>query len=265
MGALTGNAVQSTYLDLVQLGKSGAGLPSHAGKEAAVYDGSGEQILGRTAVRHWLDPDPSAIAGTWEFSTYGNATQAALETAGWTFSNCTGTVANGMLKLVSTGSDNARATIVVSLNGDFDYVTKFMSVATTNRTNFDSTVNMKIGIPGDVGHLVSMLCLNQIQAGQTVSTTYDAVPTAGTNIASAGQAFYSDVVVRICRFSGTVSCVLGGLFGSSALGISGTSASQQGWAGGSAAEASAYTRLCIAFDAVTAGHSIYVPFIRRFA
>ncbi len=49
MGALTGNTVQSTYLDLVQLGKSGAGLPSHAGKEAALYDGSGAQILGRTA------------------------------------------------------------------------------------------------------------------------------------------------------------------------------------------------------------------------
>ena len=72
--ALTGNTVQSTYLDLVQLEKSGAGLPSHAGKEAAVYDGSGAQILGRTAVRHWLDPDPDAIAGTWEFSTTGDMT-----------------------------------------------------------------------------------------------------------------------------------------------------------------------------------------------
>jgi len=121
--ALTGNTVQSTYLDLVQLEKSGAGLPSHAGKEAAVYDGSGAQIIGRTAVRHWLDPHPdaAAFAETWEFSTTGDMTQAALETAGWTFSNCSGAVSNGVLWLTATAAARAKAYFTVSLSGDFDF------------------------------------------------------------------------------------------------------------------------------------------------
>jgi hypothetical protein len=120
--ALTGNTVQSTYLDLVQLEQSGAGLPSHAGKEAALYDGSGAQIIGRSAQRHWLDPHPDAIAGSWEFSTYGDANQAALETAGWTFTNCSGLVANGLLQLTATSAAVAYASLVVSLAGDFDFV-----------------------------------------------------------------------------------------------------------------------------------------------
>jgi len=121
--ALTGNTVQSTYLDLVQLEKSGAGLPSHAGKEAALYDGSGAQIVGRSAVRHWLDPHPdaAAFAETWEFSTKGTMTQGQLETAGWTFYNCTATVANGLLVLTSTGGVT-KASIDVSFSGDFDIV-----------------------------------------------------------------------------------------------------------------------------------------------
>jgi hypothetical protein len=127
--ALTGNTVASTYLDLVQLEQSGAGLPSHAGKEAALYDGSGAAILGRTAVRHWLDPDPDAVAGTWEFSTYGDAAQAALETAGFTFSGCTAEVANGLLIITKTAAYNtvASATLSVSLSGDFDYVIGFVA------------------------------------------------------------------------------------------------------------------------------------------
>ena len=120
--ALTGNTVQSTYLDLVQLEKSGAGLPSHAGKEAAVYDGSGAQIIGRTAVRHWLDPHPdaAAFAETWEFSTTGAMTQGQLESAGWTFTNCTGVVANGMLILTFTSNAVAMASLAVNFTGDFD-------------------------------------------------------------------------------------------------------------------------------------------------
>jgi len=122
--ALTGQTVQASYLDLVQLEKSGAGLPSHAGKEAALYDGSGAQIIGRTAQRHWLDPHPDAAAfsETWEFSTTGDMNQAALETAGWTFTNCSGLVANGLLQLTATSAAVAYASLVVSLTGDFDFV-----------------------------------------------------------------------------------------------------------------------------------------------
>ena len=120
--ALTGNTVQSTYLDLVQLEKSGAGLPAHAGKEAAVYDGSGAQILGRSAVRHWLDPHPDAasFAETWEFSTTGNMTQGQLETAGWVFEECTGVVSGGQLVLTATSTNILKAYYPTTLAGDFD-------------------------------------------------------------------------------------------------------------------------------------------------
>ena len=124
--ALTGNTVQSTYLDLVQLEKSGAGLPSHAGKEAALYDGSGAQIVGRTAQRHWLDPHPDAASfdETWEFSTTGDMTQGQLESAGWTFKDCSGSVSNGIFWLsgVTGGAaaNWAHASLSVSLSGDFD-------------------------------------------------------------------------------------------------------------------------------------------------
>ena len=128
--ALTGNTVQSTYLDLVQLEKSGAGLPSHAGKEAALYDGSGAQILGRTAVRHWLDPHPdaAAFAETWEFSTKGTMTQGQLEAAGWTFFNCTAEVTQGIMWLTTsmTSSNYCDAILSTNLSGDFDIVTCFV-------------------------------------------------------------------------------------------------------------------------------------------
>jgi len=124
--ALTGNTVQSTYLDLVQLEKSGAGLPSHAGKEAALYDGSGAQIVGRTAQRHWLDPHPdaAAFAETWEFSTTGDMTQGQLETAGWTFTNCTGVVSNGIMWITKANAASLvfYASLDVSYAGDFDIV-----------------------------------------------------------------------------------------------------------------------------------------------
>jgi len=121
--ALTGNTVQSTYLDLVQLEKSGAGLPSHAGKQAALYDGGGNQILGRTAQPSWLDPHPDAASfdETFEFSTYGDANQAALESDGWTFENCTGEVAGGVFWLTATSTSIPRAYRTVSLTGNFDF------------------------------------------------------------------------------------------------------------------------------------------------
>ena len=122
--ALTGNKVKDTYLDLVQLEQSGAGLPSHAGKEAALYDGSGAQIVGRSAVRNWLDPHPdaSSFAETFEFSTTGDMNQTALETAGWTFSNCTAAVSGGTLWITASASTISQAYLTVNFAGDFDVV-----------------------------------------------------------------------------------------------------------------------------------------------
>ena len=117
--------ISARYKDVVQLEKSGLGLPSHAGKEAAVYDGSGAQILGRTAVRHWLDPHPDAasFAETWEFSATGDMTQAALETAGWAFDvGTSGSVSGGVLKITNNGAGLEGVRLTCSFDGDFDVI-----------------------------------------------------------------------------------------------------------------------------------------------
>jgi hypothetical protein len=262
MGALTGNAIKDTYLDVVQLGKSGAGLPSHAGKEAALYDGSGAQILGRTAVRHWLNPDPDAISGTWEFSTLGDKTQAQLEALGWTFSRCTAVVANGQMVLTSSeNSNNIRAELVVSLNGDFDYIASTQSYPGPSAA-YDYISCFKIGIPGGVGHLVSTVAAAPFPRGsQTVSTTYDAASADGTNNT---VLMLNGGVMRIARYSGTVFCGAGSLNCTWGLGV--TAAGGFGWAGASGAEGSEYTRIGIVCDCgATTGQKYAVNFIRRYA
>ena len=260
-------------MDLVQLEKSGAGLPSHAGKEAALHDGAGNQILGRTAVRHWLDPDPvaavanagSPFAENFEFSTYGDATQAALETAGWTFSNCTASVTNGSLQIVSSGSNDVRAIRTVSLSGDFDFVTRIFSVPTTPAATYDYTCGIVVGIPGptDVGHYVL-----QINAGthmlvaRRLAAVYDgnAFGAGGT---TTGMYLTGTGVERLCRYSGTVY----GL-GTEHMYLSwnlGTSAASEGtWNGSTAVDSSTFTRVGFVFDATTSGQTFQIPFLRRY-
>ena len=260
MGALTGNTVQSTYLDLVQLGKSGAGLPSHAGKEAAVYDGSGAQILGRTAVRNWLDPDPGAIAGTWEFSTYGDATQAQLETAGWTFSNCTASVANGLLQLVSGGSANVRAETTVSLAGDFDYTSRILGIPTSTAGQYDYVSSLRVGIPDGVGHSISQVYSGNLIGDRLLAGNYNDNPASGTAI---NTVFVDDMLLRISRFSGTVSATVGR---SSFVFNLGTANPPGGyWGGATASDSSTFTRVCICCDGTVSGQIYAVPFIRRYA
>ena len=207
--ALTGNTVQSTYLDLVQLEKSGAGLPSHAGKEAALYDGAGNQIIGRTAVRHWLDPHPDAasFAETWEFSTKGTMTQAALETAGWTFSNMTGSVTGGGLLLThaSTGATD-QSYIGCNLTGDFDIVTTMEANISYGAKSPSGTYLGAFGAVDTVNntydgiHLVITTSGNgRSRYGVTYST--GAGGTLGTN-----EVIYrgTPCLLRISRVSGTI-------------------------------------------------------------
>lgn len=52
--ALTGNKVKDTYLDLVQLEQTGAGLPSHAGAPASLYDGAGNRICNDSAQQNHM-------------------------------------------------------------------------------------------------------------------------------------------------------------------------------------------------------------------
>jgi len=207
--ALTGNTVQSTYLDLVQLEQSGAGLPSHAGKEAALYDGSGAQILGRTAQRHWLDPHPdaAAFAETWEFSTVGDMTQGQLESAGWTFdADYAGVVSGGLLLTTNNGLYSVkRASIAVSLAGDFDICCVMFANLSYGSVEPYSTRLGTFGVADtvtNVAHHMSNLMTNSYQNPYSYhSGTWAGL--AGTATSKSVYGTYP-VVLRISRVSGTI-------------------------------------------------------------
>ena len=230
--ALTGNTVQSTYLDLVQLEKSGAGLPSHAGKEAALYDGSGAQILGRTAVRHWLDPHPdaAAFAETWEFSTKGTMTQGQLETAGWTFSGCTASVSGGILWLTSAADwAYSTASLVVSLSGDFDIVIFPTTTADYELSNADNTYYIGGGgvadTVGDACHHAYTQTVNGYGRVNTIKTgTYSTL--SGT---AATANVYAAFCTRISRVSGTIYLCGGQGFPSSRIIPDDITPANDGW------------------------------------
>ena len=266
--ALTGNTVQSTYLDLVQLEKSGAGLPSHAGKEAAVYDGSGAQIIGRTAVRHWLDPHPDAasFADTWEFSTTGDMTQGQLETAGWTFSNCTGGISGGTLNLVGTGAaiPQAYRTLTTAMSGDFDISCLFVIDPEDDPGN--SAGVWFIGVADTVNDKIAFTSLN-LAAGRNQARggyyTYSTM--TGTDLA-AGYVYSQMIILRVVRVSGTIffggsNPIVSSNFFNGARSIS----SSGGWfSSGSQADGNTYQRLVIgANNAASKAFSCF--FIRRFA
>ena len=264
--ALKGSDISATYQDWVHVNKAGAGLADHAGAEAALYldDGAGgvDQICGRTAVRHWLDPDPDTIAGTWEFSTYGDANQAALESAGWTFTNCTGAVDRGLLVLTSTGSEDIRADITVSLTGDYDFVFKLMTPSiTTVAAQYDYIAGFMVGIPEGVGHNIVMVQNGgEFIPGATVNDAYDTAPNSGT---TTNVIINSNGLMRLARYSGTAYAVA--CFSSDYAAHVGNACYTNGyWVGQSGAESDTLTKLCFFGDAATSGHKYAVPFIRRY-
>lgn len=223
MGALTGNAIKDSYLDVVQLGQSGAGLPSHAGKEAALYDGAGNQILGRSAVRHWLDPHPDAasFAETWEFSTKGTMTQAALEAAGWTFENCTAAVSNGALWLTVTANGAlVRASIAVSLSGDFDIYMTPISTGAATSLPYESTTNNSLGVLGlgvaryeagitDLAHYNYYGAVNGTL--RTDHFMYSGTWTALGGTDDSDNAYGTSQVTRAARYSGQITICTGSI------------------------------------------------------
>ena len=203
--ALTGNAVKDTYLDLVQLEQSGAGLPSHAGKAAAVYDGGGNQIISQLAIEDWLQPHPDAtsFAETFEFSTYGDANQAALEADGWTFENATGEVVDGIFWLTASSATNpTRAYLTVSFAGDFDVVA---DVIPTRDYGLSYSPNYVGGLA--VGDSVGDVCIgvhcgtvNGYGAGQVLTGMDWASPSGGAN--TAANIYNVCTLARIFRISG---------------------------------------------------------------
>ena len=230
--ALTGNTVQSTYLDLVQLEQSGAGLPSHAGKEAALYDGSGAQILGRSAVRHWLDPHPDAasFAETWEFSTTGDMTQGQLETAGWTFTNCTAEVAHGVLWVTASSAAIVKASIDVNFTGDFDFVITPMQPSGYGVVPVEANIHAwGGGGVGDTTNNVAHYLYGAAENGRPrIEHFYSGAYTTLGGTQQPWNIYGMPLFLRVWRVSAAVNC-RGGIYGLSALQEDETAPQTHGW------------------------------------
>ena len=269
--ALTGNTVQSTYLDLVQLEKSGAGLPSHAGKEAAVYDGSGAQIISRTAVRHWLDPHPdaAAFAETWEFSTTGDMTQGQLETAGWTFTDCSAEVSGGILWLTNAASGTIwpRASLNCSFAGDFDVMVHRVNLR-WGTADINSGLKLGgIGVGDSVNNVLHQcFCQYSSTRGYRISYTDGTLSTGGSS-STTGAFFLPPNVARIQRISGALKLTAGMGDGFSSLADAVTTI---GWSSeGTVTDADTMDRLLVLNGHTAAGENINSAvegyyFIRRF-
>lgn len=254
----------TSYKDLVTLQKSGAGYPSGA-NEAALYDGAGKQIIPRTAVRHWLDPDPDAIAGTWEFSTYGDANQAALETAGWTFENCTGAVTDGLLVLTASGASNPRrAYLTVSLSGDFFYTfTVFSPIGgPVNPYSYGGLMVGETG--GNEGHHASLACIPAGRVHLYYGTTWSNPASGGTSNAAAVNNW--PAICTLARISGTLSSGAGAV--NRCFYDSARPTATAGWVENATTNtATTFTRLGFIMGqqgVAAAGDIIAFPFLRRY-
>ena len=266
--ALTGSTVASTYLDLVQLEKSGAGLPSHAGKEAALYDGSGAAIVGRTAQRHWQDPHPDAIATSYEFSTMGDMTKAELITAGWTFDNCDGAVTNGVLWLSNFENGTfVRAWTAVSFTGDFDVV----AAPVVGASYGDEMANGSLGYLGvgtSTGDDLHFSGATASAAHYRSTTATGGAWASGGGTATTGDLYTGPPIVRISRVSGEIYCRGGSSVVSSLEEDEVATNGSAGWFGRTASEAQTLNRLSLhphygAQFSPTTGRCGFL-FIRRF-
>ena len=208
--ALRGANISANFDDVVHVNQSGAGLADHAGAEAALYvdDGAGgvDQICGRTAVRHWLDPDPDAISGSYEFSTMGDMDQTALETAGWTFENCTGAVTGGLLVLTASGASNPRrAYRTVSLSGDFFY-TYSTALPMSGPCPDYSYGGIMVGANGGEGHSHSIATVG---IDSRTHLYYGGTWASLSGTSNAGSCEFGPLVGALARFSGTLSAGVG--------------------------------------------------------
>lgn len=262
-------SVKLSYLDMVQLEQSGAGLPAHAGKEAALYDGSGAQILGRTAVRHWLDPDPDAAVAnsgspfdeTHEFSTLSSV-------HGWTaLGSETVSVSNGVLNVGVVGTDGSYpgAVHTTSLAGDFDIVTTLWTPLVSDLSPYgyvswsiEDTVN-------SVSHSMYTIMGDTFRRVYVYDNGSPAVLRAGgaqTQFTSANVT--RETLFRFARYSGTFYMAIGDYRWSFDVGIS-APASTTGWTIKSvASETRTFDRLRVGFAFASTAGTCLCPFIRRY-
>lgn len=264
------NDLKDRYKDTVHVHKAGAGLADHAGAEAALYvdDGAGgvDQILGRTATPHPYDPHPDNIAGSWEFSTYGDANQAALEGAGWTFANCTAAVSSGALWLTSTGG-LATAWLAVSLTGDFDFVSCPIAPhrygdATTDVYTLGGMGVADSGI-ADVAYFSNVWSVSGLQKIYRQNGTWSVLAGASTNSSVNGTSPW----VRVSRISGSVRLTGGPGFPGSRLRDDDVASANYGWCTNTGiADASTLNKvfLCLDTSSSNAGTVCGFRFLRRF-
>jgi len=207
MALTTPGSVKDSYKDVVQLEQSGAGLPSHAGKQAALYDGAGNQILGRTAQPSWLDPDPNAsgFADTIEFSTMADKTQGQLESDGWTFTNSSGTVSNGVFVQTSANGTRGEAykSLSSTLTGDFDIL---ICRGWLTESDFGSDPGGGVGFADTSGNTAIMgyayLTEGTTNARAYTIGSYSTWGSVSFKVAKTLQSGY--VILRFLRLSGTI-------------------------------------------------------------
>jgi len=226
----------------------------------------------RLAQRNWLDPHPDAIATTWEFSTYADMNQAALESAGWTFAGCSGALSEGILWLSNTsGATWATASLAVSLTGDFDYFAAPLWPAGygTNIGSLESTQVGGMGV-GDVSNDVAHYSLSTFVNGYGRATTYkDGVWTTGGGTGASATIYGSPSIVRVSRVSGTVYlCGAQHAAAGATLLEDDTTPQGDGWSvPASVSDADTYTKvfLCAGYRAIAkTGIVCGFYFLRRF-
>ena len=207
---------------VVQL-SGGLAYPGSLAGEAALYDQNGQQILGRTAIRHWLDPHPDAASfdETWEFSTTGDMTQGQLEAAGWAFENCTAEVSGGVLWLTATTNlAPPRAYLVVNLTGDYDICVTGVNNYRYNPGPYESAgadCNCGIGIgryESGVTDLMHYIKFGMVNGGTLSDNFYanGAWTSPYGGVSDADQLYTrGDIIARAVRYSGILAIVSGGV------------------------------------------------------
>ena len=175
----------------------------------------------RLAVRNWLDPHPDAASfdETWEFSTTGDMTQGELETAGWTFVNCSAEVSSGVMWLTATSTSPMSARFGCSLTGDFDIVGHCIADPSYGATADGFADYCFVGGPAvfdttnDILHGLAVYGRSSdetLQITRYLGTTYSTMSGGSAILCNAGD--YFSYVLRLQRVSGSVyACVSGSI------------------------------------------------------
>jgi len=245
------------------------------GAGGGLDESAAEAAWPRLAVPNWLDPHPDAasFAETWEFSTTGDMTQGELETAGWTFLNCTGEVSGGVFWLTAASANPSYAYLTVSLSGDFDFIFSSGIAPQGYDDAGDSAAsgfyNTGIFSAIDIGSNKRYSMVNWGRDSATLGSTVYYYNGTNTSVNSGGSEILrnsGDAMMRMSRVSGTLYRATLGYNQGALIRSDETSFASYGWASFSSASISnTFDRLAFSFyDSPSAGEMIGCRFIRRF-